>query len=83
MNTKQAQPYKVITGFSKLFYFVEGPCLPYGGSGMIGAHYANREEAEQLAQMLNDAWVLGRRTGRDDVRIAQAIELEPMKKQPK
>lgn len=78
MDTGKA-PYRVITGDTGLFYYVEGPSMPYGGYGMIGAHYANRSEAEHLAEMLNDAWTLGRRTGRDDIRISEAIKLERMK----
>jgi hypothetical protein len=70
-NTKRNGPYhynRSTTGT----YWTDGP-------GSMGMRFDTEMEAEHFVQCMNDAWVQGRKTGRQDVAIAKAVELEPMK----
>lgn len=53
-------------------YWTEGP-------GTMFMRFDTEMEAEHFVQCMNDAWAQGRKTGRQDVAIAKAIEQEPMK----
>jgi hypothetical protein len=53
-------------------YYTEGP-------GSFFMRFDTEMEAEHFVQCVNDAWAQGRKTGRQDVAIAKAIEAEPMK----
>lgn len=54
-------------------YWTEGP-------GSLFARFDTEPEARHFVECLNQAWAQGRKTGRQDVAIVKAVELEPMKK---
>ena len=54
-------------------YYTEGP-------GSLFMRFDTEMEAEHFTKCMNEAWAQGRRTGRMDRDIAQAVELERMKK---
>lgn len=53
-------------------FYTEGP-------GYLFRRFDTEMEAEHFVMCLNEAWSHGRRTGHQDVAIAQAIKQEPMK----
>lgn len=73
-NTKRNGPYHYTRSTNGTFW-TDGP-------GSMGMRFENEMEAEHFVQCMNDAWAQGRKTGRQDVAIADAIENEPMKKPP-
>jgi len=71
MNTKHT-PYTCNKSTNGTFW-IDGP-------GTMTMRFDSELDAMHAAVMLNDAWNHGRRTGRQDIAIAQAVEQERMKK---
>jgi hypothetical protein len=52
------------------------------GPGHLLMRFDLESDARHVVDMMNLAWNFGRRTGRQDLAIAQAVEQEPMKVYP-
>ena len=72
-NTKH-NPYSYRKSDNGTFY-TDGP-------GYLLMRFDLESDASHVVDMLNQAWNFGRRTGRQDLAIAQAVEQEPMKAYP-
>ena len=63
---KNAAPYHYCKSDNGTFY-TEGP-------GHLFARFDEEPEARPFVECMNQAWNMGRRTGRQDLAIAEALE---------